>query len=88
MKFFYKTNKSRGIAASLRYPIQQSLGGVELLENRLVLAVDMGSLDRPQLNQTDSVYIENLQIVTSKSGTKRIVLLLQQLQTKNGCLLK
>ena len=62
MKFFYKTNKSRGIAASLRYPIQQSLGGVELLENRLVLAVDMGSLDRPQLNQTDSVYIENLQI--------------------------
>ena len=62
MRFFYQTNKSRGTAASLRYPIQQRLGGVELLENRLVLAVDMGSLDRPPLNQTDSVYLENSQI--------------------------
>ncbi len=28
MKFFYQTNKSRGTAASLGYPIQQSLGGI------------------------------------------------------------
>lgn len=99
MRFFYQTSKSRGTAASLRYPIRQSLGGVELLENRLVLAVDMGPLDRPPLNQTDSVYIENSQIgpspiVMSKSeiiGDETIVLLLQQLQTvlsKNGFLLQ
>ena len=62
MRFFHQTNKSHDTAASLRYPAHKRLGGVELLENRLVLAVGTGSLDRPPLEQTDSIYIENLQI--------------------------
>ena len=62
MRFFHQTNKSHGTAASLRYPAHKRLGGVELLKNRLVLAVGTGSLDRPPLEQTDSIYIENSQI--------------------------
>ena len=43
----------------LQAPAQQRLGSLELLENRLALAADTGTLSRPPLEQTDSVYLDN-----------------------------
>ena len=56
-KFFF-SNTVRPTAL-LQAPAQQRLGSLELLENRLALAADTGTLSRPPLEQTDSVYLDN-----------------------------
>ena len=55
-KFFF-SNTVRPTAL-LQAPAQQRLGSLELLENRLALAADTGTLSRPPLEQTGSVYLD------------------------------
>ena len=57
-KFFF-SNTVRPTAL-LQAPAQQRLGSLELLENRLALAADTGTVSRPPLEQTDSVYLNSL----------------------------
>ena len=56
-KFFFSNTVSP--TTLLQAPAQQRLGSLELLENRLALAADTGTLSRPPLEQTDSVYLDN-----------------------------
>ena len=42
-----------------RNPKQQNSCSLELLERRLALTADTGTLSRPPLEQTDSVYLDN-----------------------------
>jgi hypothetical protein len=60
MFFFRHQFRSRGRA--YRNPKQRDLGNLEVLENRLALAADSGTLDRPPLEQTDTVYLDTLLI--------------------------
>ncbi len=60
MSFFRRQFRSRSRA--YHNPNQRGFGSLEVLENRLALAADSGTLDRPPLEQTDTVYLDNLLI--------------------------